>query len=135
VAQPGRCLGYRVDYDGRSICYITDQELYLEDSEYHDPHYERTVAEFVKGADALITDTTYRDSEYTTKVNWGHSCVSKVCQFAAAGEVKRLYLFHHDPDQNDDDIDAKFNDAVTALQRLGSKVECIAPMEGQSFRL
>ncbi|MDA0997052.1 MAG: response regulator [Proteobacteria bacterium] len=135
LAHPGRCLGYRVDYDGRSICYITDQELYLEDSEYHDPHYERTIAEFVKGADALITDTTYRDSEYTTKVNWGHSCVSKVCQFAAAGEVKRLYLFHHDPDQNDDDIDAKFNDAVTALQRLGSKVECIAPTEGQSFRL
>ncbi len=135
LAHPGRCLGYRVDYHGRSICYITDQELYLEGSEYHDPHYERTVADFVRGSDILITDTTYTDAEYASKVNWGHSCVSKVCQFATNGEVKKLFLFHHDPDQSDDAIDAKFEQAQAALAKLGSKVECVAPMEGQSFRL
>lgn len=25
---PGQCLGYRVEYKGRSICYVTDNELY-----------------------------------------------------------------------------------------------------------
>ena len=135
LAHPGRALGFRVNYNSRSICYITDQELYLNDNEAYDPHYERTMAEFVNGADVLITDTTYTDEEYKSKVNWGHSCVSKVCEFADAGNVKKLYLFHHDPDQDDDAIDAKHEAAVKKLQELGSKVECIAPREGDKFRL
>ncbi len=135
LAHPGRALGFRVNYNGRSICYVTDQELYLSDDPAYDPHYESTMAEFVSNADVLITDTTYMDDEYKTKVNWGHSCVSKVCEFAAAGDVKKLYLFHHDPDQDDDAIDAKYEAAVKKLQELGSNVECVAPKEGDTFRL
>ena len=37
LAHLGRALGYRVNYNGRSICYITDQELYIDDSEFFDP--------------------------------------------------------------------------------------------------
>ena len=33
LSHPGYCLGYRIDYDGRSICYITDNELYLPDGD------------------------------------------------------------------------------------------------------
>lgn len=135
LAHPGRALGFRVNYNGRSICYVTDQELYLTDSDHYDAHYEKTMADFARGADVLITDTTYTDEGYKTKVNWGHSCVSKVCEFAAAAEVKKLYLFHHDPDQNDDAIDAKFEAAQKKLQELGSAVECVAPKEGDTFRI
>ena len=113
---------------------MTDQELYLNDSEYFDPHYEKTIAEFVKGADVLITDTTYTDEAYKSKVTWGHSCVSKVCEFAHRGEVKNLYIYHHDPDQNDAQIDEKFEAAQEALQKLGSNVNCIAPREGERCR-
>jgi len=135
LAHPGRALGYRVNYNGRSICYVTDQELYLDDSEFFDQHYEKTIVEFIKDADVLITDTTYTDEEYKTKVNWGHSCISKVCEIADRGNVKNLYLFHHDPDQDDDAIDEKFNMATRKLKELGSSVTCIAPKEGDSFRL
>jgi len=135
LAHPGRALGYRVNYHGRSVCYVTDQELYLDDSEFFDPHYEKTITEFVRGADVLITDTTYTDEEYKTKVNWGHSCVSKVCELAHNAEVKELYLFHHDPDQDDDAIDAKYAAAQKKLKELGGKVSCIAPREGDNFRL
>ena len=83
----------------------------------------------------LITDTTYRDHEYPAKVDWGHSCVSQVCDFAARAQVKRLHLFHHDPDQTDVDIDAKLDDARKELARLGSKVVCEAPAEGDSLVL
>ncbi len=135
LAHPGRALGYRINYHGRSICYVTDQELYLDDSEFYDPHYEKTITEFVRGADVLITDTTYTDEEYKTKVNWGHSCVSKVCELAHNAAVKELYLFHHDPDQDDDAIDAKYAAAQAKLKELGGTVSCVAPKEGDSFRL
>ncbi len=135
LSHPGRALGYRVNYNGRSICYITDQELYLNDSEYFDPHYERMITEFAKDADVLITDTTYLDEDYKSKVNWGHSCVSKVVEFADNANVKKLYLYHHDPDQDDDAIDAKLEFAEKALHERGSSTECIAPKEGDCFRL
>jgi CheY-like chemotaxis protein len=135
LAHPGRALGYRVNYNGRSICYVTDQELYLNDSDFFDAHYEKTIIDFTRDADVLITDTTYTDEEYSTKVNWGHSCVSKVCEIAHRANVKELYLFHHDPDQDDDDIDAKHAAAKAALKKLKSKVVCFAPKEGDNIRL
>ncbi len=135
LAHPGRALGYRVNYNNRSVCYVTDQELYLNDSDFFDAHYEKTMIDFIRGSDVLITDTTYTDEEYKTKVNWGHSCVSKVCELAHRAEVKELYLFHHDPDQDDDDIDAKHVAARKKLEELGSNVICLAPKEGDVVQL
>ena len=94
LSHPGYCLGYRVEYKGRSVCYITDNELYLGSSPNHNPHYENKLAEFVKHTDLLITDTTYTDEEYQGKVGWGHSCISKVTELAHRAEVKSLRDYH-----------------------------------------
>ena len=109
--------------------------MYVETSEFYDPHYEKRLAEFVHGTDALITDTTYTDEEYMNKEGWGHSCISKVVNLADVAEVKNLYLFHHDPDQTDDDIDNKLDIAQGMLKKRKSKTKCLAPMEGESFRV
>ena len=69
------------------------------------------------------------------KVDWGHSCVSEVADLAASAKVKRLHLFHHDPDQSDDDIDLKLKETREALDRLGSDVQCDAPAEGSKLVL
>ncbi len=135
LSHPGVCLGYRIDYGGRSICYITDNEMFLEDSEFHNPHYEEKLANFVRGCDVLITDSTYTDEEYVSKVGWGHSCISKVAKLAHAGEVKNLALFHHDPDQDDDDIDAKLETAQKLLKDMESGTLCTAPKEGDNIRV
>ena len=135
LSHPGYCLGYKLTARGRSVCYITDNELYLQSDRRHNPRYVEQLVKFVHGADVLITDTTYRDSEYLTKVDWGHSCVSEVAKLAARAEVKRLHLFHHDIDQTDELIDLKLKDAREALQRLGSKVQCEAPAEASSLTL
>ncbi len=135
LSHPGYCLGYRVEYNGRSVCYITDNELYLDSNPHHNPHYEHKLVEFVKHADVLITDTTYTDEEYRDKVGWGHSCISKVTELAHRAAVKSLYLFHHDPDQSDDDIDSKLEAARAALKSLGSSVECHAPSEREMINL
>ncbi len=135
LSHPGVCLGYRVDYGGRSICYITDNEMFLDDSEFYNPHYEAKLANFVRGCDVLITDSTYSDAEYVSKVGWGHSCISKVAKLAHAGDVKQLFLFHHDPDQTDDDIDVKLETTQKLLNDMGSSTKCIAPQEGNMFEL
>ena len=135
LRHPGYCLGYKLSCRGHSICYITDNELYLPTDPRHDARYVQTLADFVRGADVLITDTTYRDHEYPSKVDWGHSCVSQVADLAARADVKRLHLFHHDPDQTDKHIDAKLAETQAELARLGSKVICEAPAEGSELVL
>ena len=135
LRHPGYCLGYKLTCRERTICYITDNELYLPTDPRHDARYVQNLANFVRGADVLITDTTYRDHEYPSKVDWGHSCVSQVADLAARAEVKRLHLFHHDPDQTDSDIDAKLEETRAELVRLGSNVVCEAPAEGTELVL
>ena len=135
LKHPGYCLGYKLTCFGRTVCYITDNELYLKTDPRYDLAYVERLANFVRGADLLITDTTYRDHEYPSKVDWGHSCVSEVADLAFRAEVKRLHLFHHDPDQTDDDIDLKLAEMRAALFRLGAVVECDAPAEKTKLKL
>jgi phosphoribosyl 1,2-cyclic phosphodiesterase len=135
LSHPGKCLGYRINYNGRSICYITDNEMYVETSDFYDSHYEKRLAKFVEGADVLITDSTYTDEEYLTKEGWGHSCISKVVNLADTARVKTLYLFHHDPDQDDAAIDRKLDTARAMLKARKSKTKCLAPREGENFRV
>lgn len=135
LSHPGKCLGYRISYNGRSICYITDNEMFKETSEFYSPYYEKKLADFCNDADVLITDTTYTDEEYETKVGWGHSCISKVVQLADVAGVKTLHLFHHDPAQTDTDIDAKFKIASQMLAERNSSVKLEAPKEGDHFKI
>jgi len=129
LSHPGYCLGYRVEYHGKVICYVTDNELFLANDPSHNPGYVEKLQDFVRGADMLITDTTYTDEEYVSKVGWGHSCISEVVDLAHNADVKNLYLFHHDPDQDDDAIDAKLDIAQGMLKDKGSSTICHAPAE------
>lgn len=135
LSHPGNCLGYRVNYGQISVCYVTDNELFPEDLPQHNPAYVKRLVEFVQGADVLITDATYTDEEYANRIGWGHSAVSRVAELAHRAEVKALHLFHHDPEQDDDAIDAKLHQGRRALDRLNSKTECIAPAEGDTLQL
>ena len=130
---PGQCLGYRLNYGGRSICYVTDNEMYPESNRLYSESYIKKLADFVAGTDVLITDCTYTDAEYEAKIGWGHSSVNQVVELADRAKVKKLYLFHHDPDQTDDDIDDKLKMAQVLLEKRGSSTICIAPKEGESF--
>lgn len=132
---PGNCLGYRITYQNRSVCYVTDNELYPESTPFYNEYYLERLVEFVSGADALITDTTYTDEEYPAKIHWGHSSVSQVADLAARAKVRGLYLFHHDPDHKDVTIDAKLDSARSVLKERGSATECIAPAEKTAYKI
>lgn len=130
---PGRCLGYRVEFKGKSFSYVTDNELYLEDS----PHYSQfevdRLINFIKDTNVLVIDTTYTDEEYKKKIGWGHSCISRAVDVADKAKVKLLCLYHHDPDQTDADIDIKLEEANALLSVRQSLTRCIAPREGDKI--
>ncbi len=130
---PGRCLGYRLDWGETSFCYMTDHELYPPSNSLYDEDYVRKLEAFIADADVLITDAAYLDEEYEGKMGWGHSSVSRATELADRAGVKKLFLFHHDLDQTDDDIDAKLEIARAVLEERGSSTVCIAPKEGETF--
>ncbi|MCA9603014.1 MAG: MBL fold metallo-hydrolase, partial [Myxococcales bacterium] len=101
---PGGVVAYRVDYDGRSLAYMTDTE-YGTDA-------DRGLEALAKGVDVLIYDCMYTPEEYRgegsiSKKGWGHSTYEGGVAVAKAAGAKQLVLFHHDPDQSDDDVRAK----------------------------
>jgi CheY-like chemotaxis protein len=134
LSHPGVCLGYRIALGERSFCYITDNELFLPSSPYHSQHYLERLTAFIEGCEVLVTDAAYTDEGYLAKVGWGHSCVSQVASLAHAAHAKQVCLIHHDPDQNDEDIDIKLASVEKRLRELGSSTKCAAPAEGDLIR-
>lgn len=132
---PGRCLGYRVEYGGRSLSYVTDHELYPKGHPHYDARYREDLATFLDSTDILVTDTCYSDDEYKKKQGWGHSSVGEVADLAALARVKTLHLFHHDPDQSDDDIDAKLTHAQKRLAEYAASTKVVAPAEGETYQV
>jgi CheY-like chemotaxis protein len=134
LKHPGHCLGYRINCNGNGVCYVSDNELYPRDSKYYDADFHERLVAFVRGAKYMVADATYRDEEYASKMHWGHSPVSEVAALAHEAGVETLCLYHHDPDQRDEHIDAKLAAARRKLQSLGSQTQAIAPAEGDAFR-
>jgi ribonuclease BN (tRNA processing enzyme) len=61
---------------------------------------------FAKAADLLIHDAQYTWEEYTSgripRQGWGHSTWEMATEVAAAAQVKRLALTHHEPLHDDE---------------------------------
>jgi phosphoribosyl 1,2-cyclic phosphodiesterase len=119
---PGGVVAYRVDYGGRSLAYMTDTEYGTE--------ADADLVSLARGADVLVYDCMYTPEEYagadgTSKVGWGHSTFEGGAAIAKAAGVKKLVLFHHDPDQDDEAVRAKemrtralFAESVAAREGL-----------------
>lgn len=129
---PGHCLAYRIDHHGRSIAYVTDNELGDRSPE---DDLMRELIGFLKGVDVLIHDCTYFDDEYPKKVNWGHSSISQATRLAHEAGARYFYLFHHDPDHSDADIERKLALAEGYLAEMGSTTRCRIAGEGVSIRI
>lgn len=99
---PGEAVGYRVNWKGYSVAYVTDTEHFPD-------RLDENVLFLARNADVMIYDATYTDEEYysaaTSKVGWGHSTWQEAVKVAKAANVKKLVIFHHDPLHNDDFLD------------------------------
>lgn len=103
---PNRATGYRVEYDGRSICYITDTEHVIGAP-------DQNILGLIQGADLVIYDSTYTDDEYPAYAGFGHSTWQEGVRLADAAQVKTLVIFHHEPTHDDDRMDAIAAEAET----------------------
>ncbi|MEQ8510189.1 MAG: MBL fold metallo-hydrolase [Rhodospirillaceae bacterium] len=92
---PNGATGYRIEHDGKSICYVTDTEHVVGKP-------DETVLALIEGADLVIYDCTYTDEEFPAKIGWGHSTWEEGVRLCKMAGVKQLAIFHHDPDHNDD---------------------------------
>lgn len=95
---PNSATGYRIEFGGKSICYITDTE---HPAEGNDP----TLVRFLKDADMAIYDASYTDEEYRVRKGWGHSTWEAGARLCDEANVRTYVVFHHDPDHNDDFMD------------------------------
>jgi len=110
VFHPGGTLRFRITCGDRSIVYATDVEIDQPEGAPDDVAAERAAADaryrdFVKGADLLIGDGQYSETEYASKQGWGHTSIPVLIRTAAESAVKRVAVFHHDPDHDDDQLD------------------------------
>ncbi len=119
---PGGATGYRIEYDGRSVVYLTDHEGRRED-------LNKKLVALARGADLMIYDTTFTESEIDAKKGWGHSTFQDGMRLADAAGVKTFCLFHHAPEHDDDTIDRILAEA--RAQRPGT----IAAMESSVIHL
>ncbi|MCH2108035.1 MAG: MBL fold metallo-hydrolase [Polyangiaceae bacterium] len=101
---PNGATGYRIEHGGRSICYVTDTE--------HVPGQpDQNILGLIEGADLVVYDATYTDEEFPRYVGWGHSTWQEAIRLCRAADVKKLAIFHHDPEHDDEFMDQVAADA------------------------
>jgi phosphoribosyl 1,2-cyclic phosphodiesterase len=141
---PGVCMGYRLFTSGGSIAYLPDTEPYdafklhsaksnLLSSEQTRKRADEERAELVKflhGSDILILDTQYTDEEYHSHVGWGHGSLSSAVALALDANVRKLLLFHHDPEHDDAAIDEMVETARKIAAKSETYLEVEAAREG-----
>jgi phosphoribosyl 1,2-cyclic phosphodiesterase len=147
---PVLVLGYRFEYRGKVFCTAYDTEPFrnLFDVSPDDPSYDaeavkegalaaeeenNKVTDFFRGADILIHDAQYTHNEYVNpkspKLGWGHSSFEQAVNVAHKAGVKKLLLFHHDPDRSDEELE-RIEKKIRESIRGKSKVEVMVAREG-----
>jgi len=90
---PGGTVGFRLEWPGHSMAYITDTTARA------DAPYVKQV----RGVDLLVHECNFPDGSEEWAEKTGHSCLKSVLELAKAAGVKRLVLTHIDPLIADDD--------------------------------
>jgi phosphoribosyl 1,2-cyclic phosphodiesterase len=96
---PNGSTGYRIEYRGRAVAYVTD-------TEHHPGELDDNILGLVAGAEFMIYDATYTDAEFPSHKDWGHSTWQQGMRLADAAGVRTLVIFHHDPGHDDTFMDA-----------------------------
>jgi phosphoribosyl 1,2-cyclic phosphodiesterase/ActR/RegA family two-component response regulator len=141
---PGICVGYRLQTSAGAIAYLPDNEPFQRYKYESDPkaragsaeiiafarRMDEKLMDFIRGADVLIMDSQYDATEYETRAGWGHGCVDDVVALALRANVKRLFLFHHDPTHDDAKMDSMVEWARQFVGALGDTLPVEAAREG-----
>ena len=87
LVHPGGSIGFRIDWPGRSMAYVTDT-VASSDAEY---------VERIRGVDLLMHECYFDDSLAALAQRTGHSHTTPVAEVARAAGVGQLVLVHVNP--------------------------------------
>lgn len=125
---PGGAQGFRIDdADGRSLAYLTDNEL-------SPPTAPQTtldaLARFSENVDLLIHDAQYIEADFPLKKGWGHSTINEVLELGHKASARHLALYHHEPTRDDDALDALDREVQAKLREGKSPMTTTMAREG-----
>ena len=147
---PGTATGFRLDWKGRSVAYITDtspfdrilfKTRFARGAPRVLPGADRRalammrkrLIDSLEGVDLLIHDAHFTTAEYESLPHWGHSTPEQALLTAQEAGVPRLVLFHHAPDRSDEAMDQLFADIRARAAGTGVQVE--VAIQGQSLEV
>lgn len=125
----GRTLGYRVQWNGRSVAYLSDHQMPSDGSF----SIGAGALELCRDVDLLIHDAQYTPEEFATKCTWGHCTPDYAVWLAGESGARRLALFHHDPTHDDERMDEIVARAAGAGRK--NDVDVFGAREGLSITL
>lgn len=96
MSHPGKSYSYSIQEGDKKVVYATDVELKFKDYETR-PESEKVF----RNADVIILDSQYTVEEAYRKENWGHSAFCYAIDFAVYWNIKKIFLFHHEPTYDD----------------------------------
>jgi ribonuclease BN (tRNA processing enzyme) len=110
LEHPGGSLGFRLDWPGHSMAYITDTTA-ARDAPY---------IAAIRDVDLLVHECYFPDSLHELAVKTGHSSTTGVAEVARLARVRRLVLVHLNPlDESNDPIGLSTARAVFPQTELG----------------
>jgi len=127
LSHPNGGYGFRIAEGSRACVFLTDNEPGF-DHPGSRAWYE--YVNFCRDADLLIHDAQYTDREYERTEGWGHSTYGAAVELAVQARVKRLCLFHHDPDHDDLFLEHMLQAARAVVARRSGAVDCFLAAEG-----
>lgn len=147
VHHPGSTFGYRIQVRGKTIVYVSDNELSFLDKFIAEREHEfsleelalvkkmqqeelTTVIKSIQDADVFIHDAQYTPEDYSKKRGWGHSCYLDTVKVAIEANVKHLYLFHVDPNYNDNKVEELHRETLKVIHQQHSGLQCHIAKEG-----
>ena len=125
---PGMTVGYRLFAPDGIIVFFPDTEPRKGGD-------DRVMLDFIRDADVLILDSQYDRAEYNRHKGWGHGCVDDSVSLAFKAGVKKLILFHHDPNHDDKKIEAMGKYARHLVVQARRKMKVEAAREGMVIKL
>jgi phosphoribosyl 1,2-cyclic phosphodiesterase len=134
MRHPGGTYGYRIEENGKVFCFTADCEFNIDELDDIDSYRP-----FFQDADIVIFDTQYTFNESINKIDWGHSSASIAIDIAARFNVKKLVLYHHDPDYSDEKLDnvlANAKSYVTMnVHKKNKKLDVEIALEGDVLEI
>lgn len=105
---PDPGLAFRIEADGKSLVFVTDNEL-------RPPDPPVTAwsdwVEFCRDCDVLVHDATFTDAELPARAGWGHSSWEDSVRLGCDAGARTVMLFHHDIDRSDAELEAILREA------------------------